>query len=231
MSQPVRGGSFKVKTETMMHSGKKGDDTKTGYGNFYLSFFKSKITTAQLILDLSKELEVEIEKEVCESVLRERDFYAKQIDENHNRKRKHDSLRNVDSPEKRMLTLFGANQSNTLVEHPVGYHIDVFGDQLSLECKKCFDLRPSEYVGRGGAGPGRYAFALLDWRGTTSATRRNEYLAATRQYPSDVPRVTEGMFAEHFGMSFEQYQASQQDRENEAGAEVYDETNVVHLGV
>ena len=61
-----------------------------------------------------------------------------------------------------MLSLLNGECCNTIVEHPVGYHIDVFGDQLSLECKKCFNLRPSEYVGRAGVGTGRYAFALLD---------------------------------------------------------------------
>ena len=42
MNQPVRGGSFKVTTETMMHSRKKGNDTKTGYGDYYLSFLNLK---------------------------------------------------------------------------------------------------------------------------------------------------------------------------------------------
>jgi hypothetical protein len=60
----------------------------------------------------------------------------------------------------------------SLVQYPVGYHVDTFkgGRTAGLENKAVYchpgrgTLDPNALAeGRGGAGPGRYAFALLDW--------------------------------------------------------------------
>ena len=168
------------------------------------------MTTALLLDVLNKTLRKEIEPMVVRAVLRERMSIVQILDDNYDRKRKRDDAKLMSSPLDGFLTMYATKQSNSVVEYPAGYHVDVFGDKPSLENKKCFILRhKSEYVGRGGAGPGKYVFALLDWTGTVSATRRNEYLAATRQLPDQVPRVTAEMFQSHFGMTFEEYQEAQ----------------------
>jgi hypothetical protein len=58
--------------------------------------------------------------------------------------------------------------SYTLVQHPVGRHLDTFANgKPSLENRVCFSflLRQNEKkgYGRGGAGMHRFCFALLDW--------------------------------------------------------------------
>ena len=54
---------------------------------------------------------------------------------------------------------------HTLVQHPVGYHFDVFADRVpKLENRMCFvDHQEKSSVGRGGAGPSKFVWALLDW--------------------------------------------------------------------
>ena len=53
---------------------------------------------------------------------------------------------------------------HTLVEHPVGFHIDVIKGQPVLENKVCFRLKhKTNDTGRGGSGIGTFVFALLDW--------------------------------------------------------------------
>ena len=85
------------------------------------------------------------------------------LDNNYIRKRKRDAPSNLPSPQAHFLTMYATKQSNSIVEYAAGYHVDVFGDKPSLENKKCFVLRnKSDYVGRGGAGPQKYVFALLD---------------------------------------------------------------------
>jgi len=63
--------------------------------------------------------------------------------------------------------------NNTLVLHPVGFHLDRFaGNRLSLENKVCFLNvgRINMGPGRGGA-IGKYSFALLDWEGNKRKIR------------------------------------------------------------
>ena len=75
----------------------------------------------------------------------------------------------------------------TLVMHPVGRHIDVFADGLpSLENRMCFLLKENHEkkeklwnlgtkYGRGGGGPNKFCFALLDW----STTKQKQNLKWT----------------------------------------------------
>ena len=58
---------------------------------------------------------------------------------------------------------------HTLVGYPVGYHLDVFADgEPALENRICFvntgrGTKWGPALGRGGAGPGKFCWALLDW--------------------------------------------------------------------
>ena len=53
---------------------------------------------------------------------------------------------------------------HTLVQHPVGFHIDLIKGQPVLENKVCFRLNHKlNDTGRGGAGIGTFVFAILDW--------------------------------------------------------------------
>ena len=67
---------------------------------------------------------------------------------------------------------------HTMVAYAVGYHRDVFADKkAALENRICFEnCRMSQAaggpaLGRGGAGSGKYCWALLDWP-TKAADRR-----------------------------------------------------------
>ena len=70
---------------------------------------------------------------------------------------------------------------HSLVTHPVGYHLDAFSRHGSgdvIENKICLlnvqkSNCNSEYaLGRGGCGPGKYVFAILDW-GTGFTTKQS----------------------------------------------------------
>jgi hypothetical protein len=74
------------------------------------------------------------------------------------------------------------NASHTLVTHPVGFHRDVFSSgQAEIENKLLivsFDrskLGEKLARGRGGAGPGIFVYAILDWGNETKA-RRTRFL-------------------------------------------------------
>lgn len=74
---------------------------------------------------------------------------------------------------RRTAVVRGYNTMNkyTNVSHSVGMHLDVVGTP-SLENKACFIVQgrgPS--MGRGGAGSGKFVFALLDWGIAKSPTR------------------------------------------------------------
>ena len=72
-----------------------------------------------------------------------------------------------ESTEERMLIKLLASQNQyTLVEYPVAYHYDRFwnGGDL-LENKICFEYNSEgkdNNVGRGGSGPNKFVFTLLD---------------------------------------------------------------------
>ena len=104
-----------------------------------------------------------------------------------------------------------ANYANfnrhTLVQHPVGMHQDSFGKRSvrsvkqeihSLENKICFPCHGGLFdkfgIGRGGAGPGIFVFALLDWQTQRPGRRRQ---AMRNVLPEElIPRrVTEQIWA------------------------------------
>ena len=64
-----------------------------------------------------------------------------------------------------MIIKLSLSNHHTLVQHPVGYHNDVFtGNVPKLENKMCFiDSLARDAVGRGGAGPSKFVWSLLDW--------------------------------------------------------------------
>jgi hypothetical protein len=78
-----------------------------------------------------------------------------------------------------ILAFFGGRNKHTMVCHPVGYHLNVFSNNLpSMENKVCFVLPGlAQECGRGGAGPGVFVWALLDWRNLSSGQRRRDYLS------------------------------------------------------
>ena len=65
----------------------------------------------------------------------------------------------------KMLELFSNANKYSVVAYPVSYHVDTFFDKKpSLENKMCFyHARISNRCGRGGYGPNKYCWALLDW--------------------------------------------------------------------
>lgn len=66
---------------------------------------------------------------------------------------------------------------HTLVQHPVGFHVDLIIGQPVLENKACFMLKSRNGdTGRGGSGPNTFVFALLDWP-KRNETRRSVYRA------------------------------------------------------
>jgi hypothetical protein len=78
-----------------------------------------------------------------------------------------------------IIAFLGGRNKHTMVCHPVGYHLDVFNDKLpSLENRVCFvHPRLAPACGRGGAGPGVFVWALLDWRNSSTGQRRRDYLS------------------------------------------------------
>ena len=64
-----------------------------------------------------------------------------------------------------MIYKVSMSNHHTLVQHPVGYHFDKFhGNKPKLENRMCFiDSEVDDDVGRGGAGPSKFVWALTDW--------------------------------------------------------------------
>lgn len=78
-----------------------------------------------------------------------------------------------------IIALVSAKNKYTMVCYPVGFHIDHFNKgEESLENKVCFvHPRFKETCGRGGAGPGVFVWALLDWKYDRPGLRRQQFLA------------------------------------------------------
>ena len=81
------------------------------------------------------------------------------------------------------IKLLAAQNSYTLVAHPVSYHHDTFAKgEHSLENKICFQYNltdSNDDIGRGGNGAGKFVFSLLDWTNSKSpAARRLQYQLA-----------------------------------------------------
>ena len=75
-----------------------------------------------------------------------------------------------------LVKLLAAQNHYTLVAYHVSYHYDVFKKgEHSLENKICFefDLEDGKIdIGRGGSGPTKFVFALLDWINPKSTASR-----------------------------------------------------------
>ena len=78
-----------------------------------------------------------------------------------------------------VLSNYIGENNHTLVQHTVGYHFDyLHRNEPGLENKQLFkcNLFKSKYgMGRGGAGPDNFVFAISDWRHTQSGLRRQIY--------------------------------------------------------
>lgn len=113
--------------------------------------------------------------------------------------------------EKMVLANYANYNMHTKVQHPVGAHQDSFGKSkeeddpdfkfkiYSLENKICFHhprLFDRYGIGRGGAGPGKFVFAILDWQSSQSGARRR---AVRNNLPADqVPARISRDFWEQF---------------------------------
>lgn len=79
-----------------------------------------------------------------------------------------------------ILCLVSCMNKYSMVCYPVGYHVDTFAkNKASLENKMCFVVKNwmgTRGCGRGGAGPNKHVWALLDW-GVGAVDRRRRYLA------------------------------------------------------
>ena len=78
------------------------------------------------------------------------------------------------------LVLYAINNKHTLVTHPVGFHQDKFADgKESLENKVCFKLDGWHKcrMGRGGAGPNVFVFAVLDWVNSSRGEEKRTQVA------------------------------------------------------
>ena len=107
----------------------------------------------------------------------------------------------------KMLMTYASRQNVSVVAYPCCFHQDYTGTLPSLENKKCFEVKAwsSRGVGRGGGAKGSFVFALLDWTSHKSGSRRKDFLAATGSDSRKVPRVTEQMWFNHFGYSYDSY--------------------------
>jgi hypothetical protein len=79
-----------------------------------------------------------------------------------------------------ILCLVSCMNKYSMVCYPVGYHVDTFAkNKASLENKMCFVVKSwngTRGCGRGGAGPNKYVWALLDW-GVGAVDKRRRFLA------------------------------------------------------
>ena len=103
-----------------------------------------------------------------------------------------------------VLANYANFNKHTLVQHPVGNHEDSFGTIKttegektgihSLENKVCFWHAGNidRYgIGRGGMGPNKFVFAILDWTNSRSGARRRAVYNAVADPPR---RVTEAFW-------------------------------------
>ena len=63
-------------------------------------------------------------------------------------------------------------------------------------------------VGRGGGAPETFVIAFLDLTSHKSGSRRQDYLTYTGLDAVSVPRVTERMWINHFGFSYDRFRNS-----------------------
>lgn len=87
--------------------------------------------------------------------------------------------RELSGSENEIIKLVSARNRYTVVAYAVGFHVDVFGgSKPSLENKVCF-VHPgmNGSCGRGGAGAGKFMWALLDWTNESSGAARRALLA------------------------------------------------------
>lgn len=84
-------------------------------------------------------------------------------------------------PRREALVQYVVHNKHTLVTHLVGFHVDAFANgKESLENKVCFVLpgRHACAMGRGGAGPRQFVFALLDWVNGNSNQEKRSFHAS-----------------------------------------------------
>ena len=110
----------------------------------------------------------------------------------------------------KVMSAYATRQNISVVGYPCCFHQDYTGTIPSLENKKCFEVKlwSNKGVGRGGGAPGTFVIAFLDWTSHKSGSRRQDYLTYTGLDAVSVPRVTERMWINHFGFSYDRFRNS-----------------------
>ena len=167
-TQPVLGGQLELSTQLF-----------EDYEDILSSMTVAKYNTALLLSLLNKRNYLYIqEKAVNQAVRQIYDSTAYQ----HWLAHKNSAFYNEKiTLEQHLIKLLATLNKFSVVAYPVCYHYDIFKDRApSLENKICFSFasESNESIGRGGDGPGRFVFALLDWQNKVSGTRRRKFIAA-----------------------------------------------------
>ena len=163
-SPPVKGGKFQMPTETAMEF------------DFLIEFTELKLKAARMLLFLfqrgvtkEKVCPVACRNEIDHFTLAAARFEAGVLQS----QQEHD----LSDRDHVLIALMQMN-TFTLVQHPVGQHVDTFanGDEF-LENKRTF-VNPQQTGRRYGRGGNRHEFtwALLDWASEPTGIRRAMYL-------------------------------------------------------
>ena len=178
-SQPQCSGNFEMNKEIM-----------DKYMDVVTTMTEAKYNSSLLIKTIDSVFNFQIQegavKAAIEDITRARLLVGSELDEQ--------------SKKNHFIRQLAMDNLYTLVAYPCNYHYDVFKKgQYSLENKICFSFySDSNDIGRGGNGPCRYVFALLDWTNSGSGRRRRQYIASGAEL-SDNQVVTRARWERQFG--------------------------------
>ena len=168
-TQPVVGGQLELSAELF----EKYDDVIT-------TMTVAKYNTALLVsylnaTKLTMYVQLEAVNQAVQQIVRIREYQHWILQRNP------DFFKSTISRKKHLINLLAKENKFSVVAYPVCYHYDVFKEQSpSLENKICFSFAAESdgNLGRGGDGPGRFVFALLDWQNESSGRRRRRFIGA-----------------------------------------------------
>ena len=139
---------------------------------FLLEFAESKVMAACILNEINRmdvtSFKIAVAATAAEIPLLEKAISSTEGTRLMNDSHDHPGRYLPNNTRKHILQSLSMDGHHTLVTHPVGYHVDVFSNGVTsrLENKICFDIpasRKTGSVGRGGAGSGRFVFAIIDW--------------------------------------------------------------------